>query len=67
MFYDETVSLFLRQTYGTLKLIRVDLKQNLFSESIKKSGSKMDYIDGNHHFFVNQYEQTARAVDEFLN
>lgn len=37
------------------------------SESIKKPGCKMDLIEGNHHFFINQYQPTAAAVDKFLS
>ena len=38
-----------------------------FSKSIAKKGSEMDYVDGNHHFFVNNPIETAEKITKFIS
>ena len=57
------LSSFFRVTKNLLVLVSL----YTYSESIKKPGCKMDLIEGNHHFFINQYQPTAAAVDKFLS
>ena len=38
-----------------------------FSKSIAKKGSEMDYVDGNHHFFVNNPIDTAEKITKFIS
>ena len=41
--------------------------KQIFSKSIAKKGSEMDYVDGNHHFFVNNPIETAEKITKFIS
>jgi len=44
-----------------------EMTEDFVNKSIAKSGSEKDYVNGNHHFYVNNPGETAQKIIKFIS